>query len=152
MATAEIDAKYWLKARDKPGLLMAMMRLLAGEDARISFEGNLSGCGLAELSGASIAETASLRRATTQPELDFVVLPLDGSNARAILECVHRAGRAIIHIQIEKHGSLQFGAYDNFHPDCIVVGPEVSKSALDELVSKGVLKSVERAEPLNKKD
>ena len=35
--------RYWPIARDKPGLLTAMMRALAGE-AHISFEGKLDSC------------------------------------------------------------------------------------------------------------
>ena len=125
--TAEVDARYCLEAKDKPGLLVAVMRLLAGEDVQISFEGNLSQCGLATLPGASNTETAALKRATIQPELDFIVLPLGPTNVRAILEHVLPAWRAVVHVQIEKHGTLQFGAYDNFHPACIVVGPAVPK-------------------------
>ena len=34
---------------------------------------------------------------------------------------------AIIHIQIEKDGLLQFGAYDNFHPECIHFGSPSKK-------------------------
>jgi hypothetical protein len=34
---------------------------------------------------------------------------------------------AIIHVQIEKDGQLQFAAYDNFHPECIHFGSAVKE-------------------------
>ena len=30
--------------------------------------------------------------------------------------------RSVIHVQIEKAGRLEFGAYDNFSPDCLFFG------------------------------
>jgi hypothetical protein len=49
--------------------------------------------------------------------------------------------RAIIHVQIERNGALEFGAYDNFRPKCTVTYPRVSATLLDELKAKGVLRS-----------
>jgi len=46
---------------------------------------------------------------------------------------------AIIHIQIEKNGLLQFAAYDNFHPQCIVFGTGVKQTVLESLVSQGIM-------------
>jgi hypothetical protein len=47
---------------------------------------------------------------------------------------------AIIHIQIEKDGLLQFGAYDNFHPKCIYFGSAVNEAVIESLVSQGIMR------------
>ena len=47
---------------------------------------------------------------------------------------------AIIHIQIEKNGKLQFGAYDNFHPECIFFGTGVKQAVLETLVSQVIMR------------
>lgn len=141
----EERARYWLVARDKPGLLMAMMRALAGS-AMISFEGDLSGCDFSRVPGTSADETECLRRATIYPRQDFVVCRLEPETIEPILAEVlpeRRAIDRIIHIQIEKDGALAFGSYDNFHPDCIVAGPGVPVSLLEQLQASGVLRSME---------
>lgn len=135
---------YWLVARDKPGLLIAMMRALAG-DARVSFEGDLSRCAFPPPLQTSGEETPSLRRATLYPKEDFVVLALSPGSIRPILDVVlpnRRYLDDIIHIQIEKGGRLQFGCYDQFHHECIVgLAPGVSPDLLDKLQASGVLRS-----------
>jgi len=45
----------------------------------------------------------------------------------------------IIHIQIEKDGVLQFGAYDNFDPECLFFGAALDQEFVDSLVSEGIL-------------
>jgi hypothetical protein len=142
-----MDKRYWLVARDKPGLLVAMMRALPG-DAHISFEGDLSRCSrLFGLPGASPSETEILHRQTIYPVLDFVVLPLEPETIRPILDEVLPEGRAvhhIIHTQIERKGQMEFGAYDNFHRDCVVCeGDSVSRELLEKLRLSGVLRSWE---------
>jgi len=136
--------RYWPVARDKPGLLIAMMRHLAG-DAHISFEGNLSRCSFPSILNPSNNQTPALRRATASPTMDFVVLPLTPESVRPILDVVlpdNRYLRDIIHIQIEKEGQLQFGSYDNFHHECIVgFPPGVTPELLDRLQSSGVIRS-----------
>lgn len=142
-----MDERYWLVARDKPGLLIAMMRALAG-NAHISFEGDLSRCQLSAIPGASGEESEALRRNTLVPRQDFVVLPLEAENIRRILAEILPSGRVvhdIIHVQIEKNGRLAFGAYDNFHPECIVAWSAVPRALLDQLQAKGILRSFELA-------
>ena len=68
--------RLWLVARDKPGLLIAMIRELAG-NAHVSFEGDLSRCVFPPDLGPDSKETATLKRQTLVPKLDFVVLPLE---------------------------------------------------------------------------
>jgi hypothetical protein len=143
-----MDERYWLVARDKPGLLIAVMRALVG-GAHISFEGDLSRCrGLLTLPGASTEETEDLRRQTLYPVQEFVVLPLEPETVRPILAEVLPEGRVvrdIIHVQIERAGRLAFGAYDNFHRDCLVCWPAVPQELLEQLRVNGVLRSWELA-------
>ncbi len=120
-----------------------MMRALAG-NAHISFEGDLSRCGFPPHLHPDPLETPALRRQTLVPQQDFVVLPLEPENIRPILDVVlpdRRFMEDIIHIQIEKHGSLQFGAYDNFHPECVVCCAGIGQDLLDHLKQNGVLRS-----------
>ena len=134
---------HWLIARDKPGLLIAMMRTLVGQ-AHISFEGDLAHCYFAHLAQYAGDAAFGLRRTTPYPRLDFVVLPLEPDTIRPILDQVLPDARAvhdIIHIQIEKNGQQEFGAYDNFHPECIACGPFVSQNLLDDLLHRGVLRA-----------
>jgi hypothetical protein len=142
MSEIEQD-RYWVVPRDKPGLLVAMMRHLAG-DSHISFEGNLSNCKFPPELSPSSEETTVLRRATSFPLQDFVVLPLTQDTIRPILDIVLPANRFmkdIIHIQIEKASKREFGSYDNFDPECIVCFLGVSVELLETLKQKGVIRS-----------
>ncbi len=115
------------------------MEVLAG-DAHISFEGNLSALGLYKVTGASEAETTVLKRGTIWPKQEFLVLPLEPSVTQEILQ---RLGisvpKSILHIQVEKAGVLEFGAYDNFHPECLYLGRAVTEKLLESFLSLGVL-------------
>jgi len=53
---------------------------------------------------------------------------------------------AIIHVQIERNGVPELGAYDNFHPECVVTGPGVSSVLLEELKNANVLRAFKVAE------
>jgi hypothetical protein len=135
--------RYWIIARDKPALLTAVARALAG-DAHISFEGDLSRCTFPANLRPKAEETPALVRHTSYPVQDFVVLPLEPDTVKPILKVVLADGRAmkdIIHIQIEKSGRLEFGSYDNFHPECIVAFHGVSLDLLNQLQAKGVIRS-----------
>jgi len=143
-----MDETYWLVARDKPGLLVAVMRALAG-GAHISFEGDLSRCpGLFALPDASAEETRALRRHTIYPVQQFIVLPLEPDTIRPILSEVLPEGRVvrdISHVQVERAGRLAFGAYDNFHRDCVVCWSAVPRELVEQLTVSGVLRSWEFA-------
>jgi len=143
-----MTATYWIDVRDKPGFLRLVMRVLAGQ-AQMSFEGDLSQCrGLFDLPGATTEETAVLKRNTSHPRQDFVVVPLEENTAAAIFKEVESGGRIvrdIIHVQIEKGGFLVFGAYDNFHPDGCVVWKGATEGSLNELKAKGILRSYQPA-------
>jgi hypothetical protein len=116
-----------------------MMEELAG-DAHISFEGDLGALHLSSIPGASQEETVALKRNTLWPKQDFMVLPLEPSTIMIIVSAIGgTVPNAIIHIQIEKGGTLQFAAYDNFHPQCIVFYPAVKQAILESLVSENIM-------------
>lgn len=145
-----LSGAHWLVARDRPGLLHAMMRALAGK-AYISFEGDLSGCmGLFDLPGADRAETPVLKRITSYPVLDFVVLPLEPETMTPIwraFDPIRRVVRDVIHIQIEREGVIQFGSYDNFHSDCVIAYSGVPEELLKQLKAKSILRSCDPVRP-----
>src|SRR5262249_5634068 len=129
----------WL-VRDKSRFVLAIMEELAG-NAHMSFEGRLNQLRLASIPGASEEETLALKRNTIWPKQDFIVVPLEPSLETAILSVIGGTfPSSIIHIQIEKAGILEFGAYDNFYPECIFFGSAVSQTLLDSLISQGVLR------------
>jgi hypothetical protein len=119
--------------------------MLASERSRIAFEGNLASTELFRLVGGSYEDTGLLKRATDEPQLDFVVLPLTPSRVpeieNAIRSKVAFSGyNGIIHVQIESGGEIVFGAYDNFGRDCVVVNAVVDTSILDDLVKTRILR------------
>jgi hypothetical protein len=131
--------KFW-KVQDKRRLLLAMMEELAGA-AHVSFEGDLRGLTLSSIPGASVEPTAALKRNTLWPKQDFVVVPLEPSMERKIIAAIGGSvPGAIIHIQIEKDGQLQFGAYDNFYPESIYFGGAVNESVIKLLVSQNIMR------------
>jgi len=141
-----VPIRYRLDARDRPNLLFAMMRTFASEQSRIAFEGSLANTELYRLGGGSFDETEVLKRATTAPQIDFVVLPLTPTRVpeieKAIRSKIAFAGyRGIIHVQIEAEGEIVFGAYDNFGKDCVVVNGTISTDVLDDLVKGRALRS-----------
>lgn len=65
----------------------------------------------------------ALKRNTLRPKQDFVIVLLEPSTVEKIIPAIGGSvPKAILHIQIEKNGVLQFGAYDNFYPECIFFG------------------------------
>ncbi len=54
---------------------------------------------------------------------------------------------AIIHIQIEKDGQLEFGAYDNFYPECIYFGSAVKEGVIQSLVSHNIMRPYTERRP-----
>lgn len=131
--------KFW-KVNDKRRLLLVLMQELAG-GAHISFEGDLRGLKLSGLPGASDEPTEALKRNTIWPRQDFVVLPLEPGVGQSIVSAIGgTVPNTIIHIQVEKGGVLQFGAYDNFYSECIFFGPEVSERIIGFLLSESIIR------------
>ena len=135
-------SSHWLDVRDKPAFLHRLMTELAG-NARISLEGDLSKCQFADEVVVGRKEIGILKSATLSPELDFCVLKLNPETIKTIFDQIGVSGLNddIIHVQIEKAEVLELGAYDNFHSDCVVTGPGVSKVLLDELVQRKVIRN-----------
>ncbi|MGH9743729.1 MAG: hypothetical protein ACRD51_15400 [Candidatus Acidiferrum sp.] len=134
------DSQLKLHVRDRTRFLLAVMEQLAG-NARISFEGNLRNTRLTSMPGASEEETRILKRNTTWPKQDFVVLPLVPAMSKPLLSALGGAlPNSVLHIQIEKDNVLEFGAYDNFYPESRFFGKALSKIFLDSLVSQGILR------------
>ena len=136
---------HWICVRDKPALLHRLMREFAG--GQLSLEGDLSKCSFADEMVVAREEVGALKRFTPYPRQDFIVLRLDAATLAPIFKEVLTAGlsRAIIHVQIEHGGEIQLGAYDNFHPDCVVAGRGVRKELLDELKTVHVLRDYSMA-------
>jgi len=137
---------HLLNVRDKPTFLCRLMGEFVG--GQMSLEGSLSKCKFPEGMIAAHEEIGLLKRGSLHPRQDFVVLRLAPENIAIIFKEVLAAGlsREIIHVQIEYDGVLQLGAYDNFYPECVVTGPAVSASLLDELKSKHVLRGFSTAQ------
>lgn len=132
---------HWPDVRDKPGFLRRLMEEFAG-GGTMSLEGDLSRCSFPDGVVLGREEGEVLKRNTLYPRQDFVVLRLEPETVAPIFKQVVAAGlsRAVIHVQVERAGVLQLGAYDHFHPECTVTGPGVSAALLSELKSKGVLR------------
>ena len=124
---------------DKHRLLAAVAQKLAG-NAHVSLEGDLSVFNLAILPGASDSETDALKRNTIWPKQDFLVFPLELHTFEEIFRRLsYRVPGRIIHIQIERGGILEFGAYDRFHRDCIFWGPTLTDAFIQSLAAQGIL-------------
>ena len=139
--TCETKRERWL-VRHKNLFLRAIMKELTGS-ARISFEGDLSGCNFSKMAGATFTPTTIVERNTLSPIQDFVIIPLEPLTEHAIMAAMGGSiPDSIIHILIEKQGRLEFAAYDNFHPECIYLGGGVSWEFIDEMLSQGLLNRI----------
>ena len=141
------DMGYYLDPIDKPGLLIAVMRAFEGGSARISLEGDLSGYSLQGLAHASPKETDALKRQTSDPILDLIIAPLHSANIDVIAKAISRKDglsdqSGLIHVQIEKHGRLVFGGYDNFHRECVFVDG-LPMEVLESLHKKHIIRGFE---------
>jgi hypothetical protein len=132
------ETQRW-KVHNKNRFLSRLMADLSGE-AHISFEGGSSIQGLKQIDGATESETAILRRHTSWPQQTFVIGPLEPNTLKPIWKALGGSlSRDILHIQIEKDGQLAFAAYDHFHPDCLVFGPNFPARTMESLINEGLL-------------
>ncbi len=133
---------YWINVRDKPAFLVSVMKELAGSDSQILFEGDLTKC---DFSGIGKSELTG-ELFVCNKGAPFVVLPLSNENIKPILNQVLPYGRVvhkIEHIQIQKNGAIQLMVGDNFHNECISVGPEVSLELLSSLKGSGIVRRMQ---------
>jgi hypothetical protein len=135
---------YWIKVWRKKEFLRRVMMELSGA-AQLSLEGDLSRGRFPESMVIGKDETPVLKRSTVDPVLDFLRLSLEPETVEPIFDAIMALGlrKAIIHLQIERGGVLQLGAYDHFHPDCVISGPGISASFLSELRSAKVVREFE---------
>jgi hypothetical protein len=138
-----MNRAFWLDPKDKPGLLIAMMKALAG-NAHISFEGDLTECDFSDFRSAVHTETEYIKRENEpKKESPIIILPLEPETIKPILKQVLPEGRVvhkIIAVQIEKDGKIEFMAGDNFHRECVSVGSGVAEELLQQLIQMGVLR------------
>jgi len=138
---------WWrLDARNKPGLLWALMDEFQ-TNSKVSLEGHLQEFGLLGRSDASTEETPALKRNTIYPPYDFVVLPITADVKAALKKNLSSPGifsrnGALVHVQIERDGELVFGAYDQFHKDCVVV--HAPEALVAKLHCKGILRAYQQ--------
>ena len=138
---------FWLDPHDKCGLLVAIMKLFAG-NSLIAFEGQVSADEFSSIPGVFTGRSDPFHPEFGVPS-KMVIIPL---TPEAILEIerVLITGGRIIHkvgaVQIEHDGEIQFMAGDNFHRECVSVGAGVPEPLLKNLVHHGVLRSYSVAE------
>jgi hypothetical protein len=138
-----VSKTYSLDVRDPIELVRALISEL-GPGGHLSLEGDLSRLDKSVRAIASSEERAGLRRNTLIPQQDFIVLPLDDKSIPLIeAQVLHSVGlrRRVIHVQIEQAGELVFGAYDDFHPECVWVSEAVGADLLERMVAEGILRS-----------
>jgi len=135
--------RTWIEARDKPALLLAVMKELAGK-ANISFEGDLSHLELENIENSRTEETEVLVRHTSSPVLDFIVLPLTEITLQEIWHELsrkdHLVKQGIVHVQIESEGELAFGGYDNFHSESTIAYAALSMEFIVLMKELGVIR------------
>ena len=115
--------RYWLEPRDPSRLLAAVLREFAGPSGALSLEGRLHELPLWAFENATEQPTPPLARHTSEPLLDFLIVPLTPQNVNVAMRTTARpaaVGHAspIVHVQVATGPRIVFGAYDNFHPDC----------------------------------
>jgi hypothetical protein len=134
---------YWLDPKDKPGLLVHIMKALVG-NAKIALEGNLEEFDFSAIPNPIYTETETIKHETGIPHDPIIILPLEQDTIKHILDQILPGGKCvsiISAIQIEKNGKIEFMAGDNFHRECVSVGHAIKTELLDEMISKGILRS-----------
>lgn len=118
------------------------MRLLAG-NAQISFEGDLSECDFSQLEEVDVS-FGEIRCSNDSNQSNHKILNLTTEAIKPILKQILPKGRVVHKIQeikIQKNNELQFLSGDNFHNECISVGPLVKKAFIEELKDNGLIRS-----------
>jgi len=125
-----------------PGLFLQRLLRELATGTRLSLEGELSTCNFDERIVVSRQPVEKLPRNTNSPLLDFVVLALEPSGVEQVLSEISRMGlrRRIVHVQVERDGILEVGAYDNFHSECVTTGPAIRPGMLTQLRDAGVIR------------
>jgi hypothetical protein len=135
------QGRHRVDVRQPAPFLRRIMRELAG-DARLSLEGALGDAPFPADAILGREPLDLLKRNTTSPVMDFLVLRLQAELVDGLFSQISRIGlrEDIVHVQIEKRGRLELTAYDNFHPEGVVTGPGVPAEILAELEAAGVVR------------
>jgi len=137
--------EWSVDARDKPALLWAVLSAFV-DQARISLEGDLQQFGFLDRADASLQETKVLRRITSNPVRDFVVLPVTADVVLSLKSALGRADvftpmGALEHVLVECQGNLVYAATDNFEQGFTGVWEPLDEVFLERLRSSGVVRS-----------
>jgi len=122
---------YWLVTRDRPGLVAAVVPLLAG-DARLVLEGDLKRCRLPEGVPASAEHARRL------------VIPLDPELVRPVLDAIAPGPleRDIVHVRVERGDrTLYESRLDDPVRNAFVDAAEVSEDFLFRLQVLGIIRT-----------
>jgi len=135
---------YWLDPIDKLALLSTLMRKLAGE-AEIALEGEaneLTAFDFSAISGVREGVASPFREECGGKSSKMLIMPLNAATVEPILEELlwkDRAMQRVGAIQIQCGGQVEFLAGDNFHRECVSVGPGVTVEFLERLVGERVI-------------
>ena len=137
---------YNLVVKRPVQLVTLLIERLCG-NAEMSLEGDLSFIHTQHLPSSSTEPTNLLPRSTIQPDVGFIIVPLEcSSKERLIRSILPQAGlrTRIYHIQIQKNGERMFAAYDRFDADCVWLGAWAEEVWLTTLVQADILHSYTR--------
>ena len=135
---------YWLDPIDKPALLSTLMRELASE-AEIALEGEASELAtfdFSAISGVREGVVSPFRKECRDKTGKMLIMPLNASTVDPILDELLRKDRAMQRvgsIQIQRSGQVEFLAGDNFHRECVSVGPGITVELLERLLGEKVI-------------
>ncbi|HJQ98311.1 MAG TPA: hypothetical protein VJ826_08340 [Candidatus Polarisedimenticolaceae bacterium] len=122
---------YWLVTRDRPGLVAAVLPLLA-RDARLVLEGDLARCRFPD--GLTIARERP----------DRLVIPLAAGAVRPILDAISPGplDRDLVRLWVERgHDVLFESSLSDPFPGAFVTADEVNEDFLFRLQVLGVIRT-----------
>jgi hypothetical protein len=134
---------YYRLVVKKPIELLDVLLCIFKEQAKISFEGDLSSCSFEEIPGTRTQPVEPLVRSTIYPKQDFVIIPIMASTLEIIRKKVlPQVGlrKNVLHVLISKNDKLVFWAYDCFDQDCVGLSLSVPENQVMALCEKGILK------------
>jgi len=118
------------------------MRTLVG-DSQIAFEGDLTSCDFSKVENYRVTAFGDLHRVHDGEESGHQVFELNSDTLERLLEQVlfeDRFLHEIEHIQIQRNGQIQVLIGDNFHDECVSVGPSITVGLLEGWKSQGIIK------------
>jgi len=139
---------YFLNVHRPVPFMNSLVEAFCG-DAHISLEGDLSNLRWTGRLQPNPRIGVLLQRQTFWPKQDYATLPLEEGTLVEIKENVLPVvglAEQVIHVQIEQHRELVFGAYDEFCEfcdGCVWVTRRVGPEFLDRLKKDGCLRSYE---------